>query len=146
MLQSHTPSCWVGGFRFASLCSGSGLGDVGLHHLFEAFQRVGNVKCPHACCSFLCENDQRKAAHLARLIDTQSSATTPEALGHKRYIFKDITQLSSETAEVWDTSMRVPVPPTDFLFYGFSCKDLSMQNKNANAMTQCLVVLLHGCC
>ena len=127
-------------FRFASLCSGSGLGDVGLHRLIEAFNRVSGTQFPHGECSFLCENDPRKAAHLGRLM----TSTAPEDVGMKPYVFKDITQLSAETADIWDSNARVPVPPTDFLFYDFSCKDVSAQNKNSHAMTQCSVVLFNS--
>ena len=127
-------------FRFASLCSGSGLGDVGLHRLIEAFNRVSGTQFPHGECSFLCENDPRKAAHLGRLM----TSTAPEDVGMKPYVFKDITQLSAETADIWDSNARVRVPATDFLFYVFSCKDVSFQNKNSHAMTQCSVVLFNS--
>ena len=82
-----------GKFRYASLCSGSGLSDVGLHRMFDAFERVTKVRYPSSSCSFLCEIDPPKFAHLDRLM------SRPEALGIKPYIFNDITQLAGETSE-----------------------------------------------
>lgn len=124
-----------GKFRYASLCSGSGLGDVGLHTLFSSFGRVSRTRTPEGQCSFLCEIDKQKAQHLARLVENM----TPED-GHDKtkslpLIFKDITQLSGEQGATWSGTSH-PVPPTDFLFFGFSCKDLSAQSMLQGPMTR----------
>ena len=114
--------------RFGSMCSGSGLGDQAIHALLSALRRC-NPDVPNMQCNFLCECDKRKADFLKR----QQIANL---------IFKDITTMGSETAQDWVSGKHQEVPDVSFLFFGFSCKDLSRMNQDANAATQYVLTIV----
>ena len=114
--------------RFGSLCSGSGLGDLVLHVAVSIFQR-SYPELPDFKCSFMCELEPKKAHWL-------------ENLGIADVIFKDVTQMGLEIAPTWRSSVGELVPDTQILFFGFSCRDVSIMNSQVDKMTQYVIETL----
>lgn len=106
-----------GRIRFGSMCSGSGLGDLVLHSFMQCLSNVypdlGDFEC-----SFCCEINKEKAGWL------KETMVAP-------LIFKDITQMGLEQCFDWQSQKSQIIPDTEFVFFGFSCKDLSKMNCNA---------------
>lgn len=67
-----------GPVRIASLCSGSGIGDLAVPSLFESLDKV-HGGFPPVECVFLCESEPRKAAWLANLNLTKLILKAPRS-------------------------------------------------------------------
>ena len=78
---------------------------------------------PKLECAFLCEYHQRKSDWLA-------------SLGICGTIFKDITNMGLNQSFDWTSEQMQPVPDVNIVFFGFSCKDLSSMNQDANEATK----------
>jgi len=117
-----------GVLRFGSLCSGSGLGDLALHSVLETLNR-SNASIGDMHCSFVCEVDPKKAQWLINL-------------GVADLVFKDVVQMGLEMAPEWTTKSSQHVPDVQFIFFGFSCKDLSLMNVLVDSMTAYVIEVL----
>ena len=118
-----------GRIRVGSVCSGSGCGETAAAHLVARLAMLAGVPTEEAHDKFIdvvfmCESDDKKAAHL-------------RSLHSKAPIFKDVGDMGGSWAKVWHDQFKttngilVGVPPCDLFISGWSCKDLSLMSCNS---------------
>lgn len=114
-----------GTIHFGTFCTGSGLGDLALHAIMDILCR-SDPQLGNMACKFVCENCPKKAEWLM-------------ALNLANIVFKDVTQMGLEMAYDWQSKKLQPIPDVQFIFFGFSCKDLSRMNSDVDAMTRYVI-------